>query len=288
MKKIKISELPLYQSLVGLFTIGTDAQNRSVKVSLEFIETKTNQAVTNAQTATSNAVAATEQAEAAKQAALEAAGAATSAAGAANDAAGAANDAAATALNAAGTADRARQNAETATSEAQTATTDANNAKDAANTAAAAANTAKQDADTAASNATSTANAAAAYAREEADAAVLEVRNTMGIFVPTGMSVEAPERLTVGNTYKPLIKVTLQPSTAMKNVIYMSDNEAVKVSPDGKITVLRTGVSEIHVIPTCNTALFKTVQVRVTEPTLRLVNTRRIMRFTSSGAMRLN
>lgn len=32
MRKIKISELPLYSSLVGLFTIGTDNQNRSVKV----------------------------------------------------------------------------------------------------------------------------------------------------------------------------------------------------------------------------------------------------------------
>ena len=35
MKKIKISELPLYSSIKGLFTIGTDSQNKSVKVSLE-------------------------------------------------------------------------------------------------------------------------------------------------------------------------------------------------------------------------------------------------------------
>ena len=35
MKTIKISELPLYQSLKGLFTIGTDSNNRSVKVPLE-------------------------------------------------------------------------------------------------------------------------------------------------------------------------------------------------------------------------------------------------------------
>ena len=37
MKKIKISQLPLYSTLKGLFTIGTDANNRSVRVSLEFI-----------------------------------------------------------------------------------------------------------------------------------------------------------------------------------------------------------------------------------------------------------
>ena len=32
MKKLKISELPLVSSLKGLFTIGVDNQNRSVKV----------------------------------------------------------------------------------------------------------------------------------------------------------------------------------------------------------------------------------------------------------------
>lgn len=40
MKKIKISELPLYQSLKGLFVMGTDVNNRSVKVNLEFIEAR--------------------------------------------------------------------------------------------------------------------------------------------------------------------------------------------------------------------------------------------------------
>ena len=55
MKKIKISELPLYSSLKGLFTIGTDANNRSVKVSLEFVEEQTTEAVKNAETATAAA-----------------------------------------------------------------------------------------------------------------------------------------------------------------------------------------------------------------------------------------
>lgn len=38
MKKIKISELPVVSSLIGLFTIGVDSQNRSVAVSLEFVQ----------------------------------------------------------------------------------------------------------------------------------------------------------------------------------------------------------------------------------------------------------
>ena len=38
MKKIKLSELPICRSLKGLFTIGTDENNRSVRVSLDFIK----------------------------------------------------------------------------------------------------------------------------------------------------------------------------------------------------------------------------------------------------------
>jgi len=64
MKKIKISELPISNSLQGLFTIGTDEQNRSVKVSMEFIE----QAANNANNAANEAEAAIEQADAAEEA----------------------------------------------------------------------------------------------------------------------------------------------------------------------------------------------------------------------------
>ena len=40
-KRVKISELPQADTLKGLYTIGTDKANRSVKVSLEFIKDKT-------------------------------------------------------------------------------------------------------------------------------------------------------------------------------------------------------------------------------------------------------
>ena len=50
-KKIKISALPLADTLVGLYTIGVNALNKSVKVSLEFLKTaadKANDAATAA------------------------------------------------------------------------------------------------------------------------------------------------------------------------------------------------------------------------------------------------
>lgn len=69
-KKKKISELPLATSLVGLFTIGVDSLNRSVKVSLEWLKTSFDniaKAITDADTATKKANEAAGKAEAATQ-----------------------------------------------------------------------------------------------------------------------------------------------------------------------------------------------------------------------------
>ena len=84
MKKVKISELPLYTTLKGLFTIGTDKDNRSVKVSLEFIESATQ----NAQTAASEAQHVKSETEKAMLNAQKATSAANAAADYAIDAAG--------------------------------------------------------------------------------------------------------------------------------------------------------------------------------------------------------
>lgn len=207
MKKIKISELPLYSSLKGLFTIGTDANNRSVKVSLEFVEQQTTQAVTNAKEAT-----------------------------------------------------------------------------DAANTAAAAANTAKKNADTATA-AAQEATEAAQEATEDAVNATDNVLLTLGRLVPTGMTVESVTRLTMGNVQPNYINPVLSPASAMKNVIFISDNKAITVGTDGRITIVGTGKSTVHVIPTCNTALAKTLLIEVVAPALRKVNSSSL-RLTQSGALR--
>lgn len=193
MKKIKISELPLYSSLKGLFTIGTDANNRSVKVSLEFVEQQTTQAVTNAKEATD----------------------------AANEATAAAQE---------------------ATEAAQEATEEAVNATD-------------------------------------------NVLLTLGRLVPTGMTVESVTRLTVGNVKPNYIKAALSPASAMKNVIFISDNKAITVGTDGRITIVGTGKSTVHVIPTCNTALAKTLLIEVVAPALRKA-TNSSLRLTQSGALR--
>ena len=265
MKKIKISELPLYQSLKGLFVMGTDVNNRSVKVNLEFIETETTEAVKQAQAAVS---------------------AAEIAAGLANNATKNASDAAKSASEAKQKAEQAAKSASDAASFANNSALNAENATNTANAAAQAAQKAKQDAD-AATKAAQEATEAADEATEAAEKATEKVLDTLGILVPTGLKAECLSRLTIGNVEPIYIKTELTPETAMKNLIFISTGDAVEVGQDGRLTPVRKGYSHVHVIPTCNTALAQSFLIEVGEPTVRLVRSNAI-RFTQSVAFRMN
>ena len=275
MKKIKVSELPLCSTLKGLFTLGTDKDNRSVKVSLEFIKEETDAAVKNAQDATAAAVsdaqAATTAANTAKQNANAAASAANTAAGKATAAATSATSAASAADTAAGKANAAKQAADTATAAANTATDNANTATASAISAASAANAAAEEA------------IQATEAAEEATASTIAAVTKL---IPTGLEVSAPERITLGNTAENRVEATLSPSNTMPNIIFISDNNAVKIDQKGRIRVVGIGASEVQIIPTCNTALAKTIIINVTA-TLRL-KSRTQLRLTQSGGLLLN
>lgn len=76
MKKISISQLPLGTTLKGLFTLGTDENNNSVKISLTFVQDaadNANKAASDANTATNAANKATSDANTATNAANKAA-----------------------------------------------------------------------------------------------------------------------------------------------------------------------------------------------------------------------
>lgn len=270
MKKIKISQLPLYSSLKGLFTIGTDSENRSVKVSLEFIEEKTNEAVKNADDATKAAQLAKTNTEKATQ----------------------------NAQDATEKAKTATTNANEATRLATEATRKANSATDKANKAATDATKTATDAAAAAMEATDNADKAAAgatKATEEADeatkAAQLATEKTIATLaklIPSGLTVSSIERITLGNVAVNHIEATLTPNGTMPNIIFISDNKAVKIDQKGRINVVGLGASEVQIIPTCNTALAKTIIIRVESSTLRLGDTRKQLRLTESGAIMLN
>lgn len=203
MIKKKISGLPECTSFKGLWTIGVDIFNKSVKVSLEYI-----------------------------QSVVEGMKAAT------KDATDAASKSAQSAINAA--------------QKAQEATT--------------AAIEAKEDC-------------------EEVIAAAAELEPLN--LVPTAMTVEYPSRLLVGNMAENFIRATLTPASVKPNVLFLGDDKAVSVTPDGRITILAAGTSIIHVIPTCNVALYKTIHIKVSKPTVRLVTLSSI-RLTANGNFRFN
>ncbi len=102
-KKIKISSLPLADTLEGLHTIGVNALNKSVKVGLEFVK----DAADNANNAASAANNASKSADTATKAANDAAAAATTAAASANESSRQASSAATQATEAAENAQNA-------------------------------------------------------------------------------------------------------------------------------------------------------------------------------------
>ena len=221
--KRRISELPLCETFKGLFTIGVDALNHSVKVSLEFIDKTVSTLKSSVETAVKNAETATLSAN-----------------------------------TAAGNANTATSNANAATNATLKATEDC-------------------------TAATGAANEATEECREIIETA--SNLDALGLF-PTSMTLSYPAKLTRNNKVA-RINAVLHPERVYQNVICLGDNKAVSVTPDGLLQVIGKGVSVIHVIPACNVALYRTIQIEVIEPTIRLV-TRQSIRFTSNGKFRLN
>lgn len=272
-KKIKISALPLADTLVGLYTIGVNALNKSVKVSLEFLKTAADKA--------NDAATAANKAKTAAETATEAAKTATKNA---NTATEAANTAAKNATDKATAADTAAKNANTK----------ADAADKAAGAATTAANTANSKAALADQKATAADNAAnlAGETAEEARATIVRLEeleeSLVGQYkmIPTGMNLDYPPRITFRNTVPRRITYELLPTNTGRNVLFLGDDNAVSVQPDGSLTVNRTGISKIHVIPTVNTSIYRTIQITVAEPELRRVKSNSL-RLMGNGSFRL-
>lgn len=272
-KKIKISALPLADTLVGLYTIGVNALNKSVKVSLEFLKTAADKA--------NDAATAANKAKTAAETATEAAKTATKNA---NTATEAANTAAKNATDKATAADTAAKNANTK----------ADAADKAAGVATTAANTANSKAALADQKATAADNAAnlAGETAEEARATIVRLEeleeSIVGQYkmIPTGMNLDYPPRITFRNTVPRRITYELLPTNTGRNVLFLGDDNAVSVQPDGSLTVNRTGISKIHVIPTENTSIYRTIQITVAEPELRRVKSNSL-RLMGNGSFRL-
>lgn len=225
--------------------------------------------------------------KAANEAAVKAntsAGNADKATTAANNAAKSANDAAGTAGAATEAAKKATDAANGAASNATNAATKASSAADTANKEASSVNAAKSEALAAAARASSTATTAEAEIEKMKQ--LQESISGAASLAPTRMELTYTKRITQRNPYVQRIVAKMFPSYSLQNVLFLGDDVAVSVDPAGVVTPLKNGTSRIHVIPTQATHLYKTINVTVQDPSVRLTGGGKI-RVDSKGRIRL-
>lgn len=233
----------------------------------------------------------------AAQAATSAAQSATAAASAANGMAEKASRAATEAAQAADTAAASAKAADSATQSAQVAAIAASEMTAVAKRAVAAAeevtNKTKQTerrAATAADYATEAGQQAATSAEHlEAMRTTMEqvVERAKAVVqgVPTGLKVEAPEYITLGNDTPQYIRPQVKPDGVAQNVVYQTRGDIVEVEPDGRIVARSTGCGRVQVIPTQGTQHYKTLTIAVVPPRIRLSGDS--LRLDNSGNIRL-
>lgn len=273
-----VGDLPVATSLDGLLSLPALRFNGGVP---EVVEAPISKLQDVALDAVSGAT------KAANEAAVKAntsAGNADKATTAANNAAKSANDAAGTAGAATEAAKKATDAANGAASNATNAATKASSAADTANKEASSVNAAKSEALAAAARASSTATTAEAEIEKMKQ--LQESISGAASLAPTRMELTYTKRITQRNPYVQRIVAKMFPSYSLQNVLFLGDDVAVSVDPAGIVTPLKIGTSRIHVIPTQATHLYKTINVTVQDPSVRLTGGGKI-RVDSKGRIRL-
>ena len=273
-----VGDLPVATSLDGLLSLPALRFNGGVP---EVVEAPISKLQDVALDAVSGATKAANEA-AAK--ANTSAGNADKATTAANNAAKSANDAAGTAGAATEAAKKATESANGAASDATNAATKASSAADTANKEASSVNAAKSEALAAAARASSTATTAEAEIEKMKQ--LQESISGAASLAPTRMELTYTKRITQRNPYVQRIVAKMFPSYSLQNVLFLGDDVAVSVDPAGVVTPLKIGTSRIHVIPTQATHLYKTINVTVQAPSVRLTGGGKI-RIDSKGRIRL-
>ena len=273
-----VGDLPVATSLDGLLSLPALRFNGGVP---EVVEAPISKLQDVALDAVSGATKAANEA-AAK--ANTSAGNADKATTAANNAAKSANDAAGTAGAATEAAKKATESANGAASNATKAATKASSAADTANKEASSVNAAKSEALAAAARASSTATTAEAEIEKMKQ--LQESISGAASLAPTRMELTYTKRITQRNPYVQRIVAKMFPSYSLQNVLFLGDDVAVSVDPAGVVTPLKIGTSRIHVIPTQATHLYKTINVTVQAPSVRLTGGGKI-RVDSKGRIRL-
>lgn len=104
--------------------------------------------------------------------------------------------------------------------------------------------------------------------------------------IPSGLRVETPAPVTIGNPVPRYITAKVLPLSALQNIIFQTDGTVAGIEPDGRIVPKEPGTQRVHIIPTGGTQYYKTVTLTVVAPALRL-SANNTLRLDASGNIRL-
>lgn len=104
--------------------------------------------------------------------------------------------------------------------------------------------------------------------------------------IPSGLRVETPAPVTIGNPVPRYIAAKVLPLSALQNIIFQTDGTVAGIEPDGRIVPKEPGTQRVHIIPTGGTRYYKTVTLTVVAPSLRL-SSGNSLRLDASGNIRL-
>lgn len=104
--------------------------------------------------------------------------------------------------------------------------------------------------------------------------------------IPSGLRVETPASVTIGNPVPRYIAAKVLPLSALQNIIFQTDGTVAGIEPDGRIVPKEPGTQRVHIIPTGGTRYYKTVTLTVVAPSLRL-SSGNSLRLDASGNIRL-
>lgn len=104
---------------------------------------------------------------------------------------------------------------------------------------------------------------------------------------PTRIEVtRSVARITTVNAMRPQIEARLLPQFGIGSVLFVSDNKAVGVTPDGRLLPLKVGSSTVYAVATADTSVYASLTVEVVPPRIRLAHEGGI-RLDGKGNIRL-
>ena len=115
---------------------------------------------------------------------------------------------------------------------------------------------------------------------------LVSLLSSQNVSAPTKLVVSyAPYTVTLGNKQLPQIKAQALPAFGLGSVLFISDNKALSITPDGKITPVTEGVSLVNVVATVDTKIYKSLTIAVVPPRMRMANG--CIRLDGNGNIRL-